>query len=372
MNQHSQAQQQKISLNTVFTIFIGGRTFYISWKSLLSDGPANFFTRHFMRTKVRVVHIDRSPDTFELIIRHLRGYPVVAKDECQHQDLLNDSHYYGLKRLTKYLKQFVYVQVGNTTFRLKWDLFNKDGPHNYFTGPLKHALLAPHTNDLGQSPPIIIQRDPETFRDMIRHLQGYHIQVRDEDHRLRLLSDAQFYLFKKLRDKLSTATTGQFHSDIVLHIKDIRPSQFQSDHGQIGYLYDKKLFHPIIQLDDVNVSYHSANSFVLQSDDIQLIKDPQWTISKEIHVDKDCAIIIQENQSETQLRLAAYLQDLEAGPKTQCTIHPDCWVSWFGIEKALSRVSANATDSQLHISIEKMQIVRSRLHANMKRGFLEN
>lgn len=124
MNQHSQAQQQ-INLNTVFTILIGGRTFYISWKSLLSDGPTNFFTRHFMRTKARVVHLDRSPDTFELIIRHLRGYPVVAEDEYQHQDLLNDSHYYGLKRLTKYLKQFVYVRVGDTTFRLKWDLFNK-------------------------------------------------------------------------------------------------------------------------------------------------------------------------------------------------------------------------------------------------------
>ncbi|CAO3618358.1 unnamed protein product [Mucor fragilis] len=372
MNQHSQVQQQQVSLNTVFTILVGGRTFYISWKSLLSDGPTNFFTRHFMRTKARVVHIDRSPDTFELIIRHLRGYPVVAKDEYQHQDLLNDSHYYGLKRLIKYLKQYVYVQVGNTTFRLKWDLFNKDGPHNYFTGPLKHDLLAPHTNDLGQSPPIIIQRDPETFRDMIRHLQGYHIQVQDEAHRLRLLSDAQFYLFRRLRDKLCTVTTEQFHSEIVLHIKDIRPSQFQFDQDQVGYLHDKKLFHPIIQLDNVNVCYHSTDSFILESGDIQLTKNPQWTISKEIHVDKDCAIITQECQSETHLRLATYLHDLETEPKTQCTTHPNCWVTWFGIEKALSRVSANATDSRLHMSVEKMQIVRSRLQANMKRDFLAN
>ncbi|KAF1804490.1 hypothetical protein V8B55DRAFT_1499904 [Mucor lusitanicus] len=370
MNQHSQAQQQ-INLNTVFTILIGGRTFYISWKSLLSDGPTNFFTRHFMRTKARVVHLDRSPDTFELIIRHLRGYPVVAEDEYQHQDLLNDSHYYGLKRLTKYLKQFVYVRVGDTTFRLKWDLFNKDGPHNYFTGPLKHALLAPHTNDSGQSPPIIIERDPETFKDMIRHLQGYQIQVRDEEHRQRLLSDAQFYLFRRLRDKLNMVTTEQFHSEIVLHIKDIRPSQFQFKQDQIGYLHDKKLFHPIIQLDNVNVSYHSTNSFVLENCDIQPIRDPQWTISKEICIDKDCAIIIQENQSETHLQLTAYLQVLETEPKTQCTAHPNCWITWFGIERALARVSANATDSKLHMSVEKMQVVRSKLQANMKRDFLE-
>ncbi|GAN08024.1 hypothetical protein MAM1_0186d07530 [Mucor ambiguus] len=364
MNQHSQVQQQQINLNTVFTILIGGRTFYISWKSLLSDGPTNFFTRHAMKTKARVIHIDRNPGTFELIIRHLRGYPVVAKDECQHQDLLNDAHYYGLKRLAKYLKQFLYVRVGDTTFRLKWDLFDK--------GPLKHSLMAPHTEDSGQSPPIIIERDPETFKDMIRHLQGYHIQVRDEEHRQRLVSDAQFYLFRKLRDKLSTVTTEQLDSEIVLHIKDIRPSQFQFEQGQIEYLHNKKLFHPIIQLDNVNVSYHSTNSFVLEGDDIQLIKGPKWTISKEIRVDKDSAIIIQENQSETHLRLAAYLQDLEAEPKTQCTTHPNCWVTWFGIERALARVSADATDSKLHMSVKKMQIVRSRLQANMKRNFLEN
>lgn len=122
--QHLQPQQQ-ISLNTVFTILIGGRTFYVSWKSLSSDGPTNFFTRHVIKTKARLIYIDRNPDVFELILRHLRGYPVIAKDECVHQDLLNDAYYYGLKKLVKYLKQFVYVRVGNTTFRLKWSLFDK-------------------------------------------------------------------------------------------------------------------------------------------------------------------------------------------------------------------------------------------------------
>lgn len=237
---------------------------------------------------------------------------------------------------------------------------------------MKHALLAPHTNDLGQAPPIIIQRDPETFRDMIRHLQGYQIHVRDEQHRLRLLSDAQFYLFRKLRDKLSTVTTEQFYSEIVLHIKDIRPTQLQFKQDQIGYLHDKKLFHPIIQLDNVNICYHSINSFVLEDGDIQLAKDPQWTISNAIHIDKDCAIVIQENQSETHLRLSAYLQDLGAEPKKVCKSHLDCSITWFGIEKALSRVSVNAESSKLHLSIEKMQIVRSRIQANMKRDFLES
>jgi hypothetical protein len=237
---------------------------------------------------------------------------------------------------------------------------------------LKHALLAPHTNDLGQAPSITIQRDPETFKDMIRHLQGYQIHVRDEQHRLRLLSDAQFYLFKRLRDKLSTVTTEQFYSEIVLHIKDIRPTQLQFDQDQIVYLHDKKLFHPIIQLDDVNICYHSVNSFMLEDGDIQLERGLQWTISNNIHIDKDCAIIIQENQSETHLRLSTYLQVLDAELKNMCTLHPNCSITWFGIEKALSRISVNAEDSKLHMSIEKMQVVRSRIQANMKRDFLES
>ncbi|CEP17824.1 hypothetical protein [Parasitella parasitica] len=366
-----QPQQQQISLDTVFTILIGGRTFYISWKSLISDGPTNFFTRYFQKTKAHLIHIDRSPEIFELVVRHLRGYPVVAKDEFQHQDLLNDSYYYGLKQLIKHLKQFVYVQVGNTTFRLKWDLFHKDGPHNYFTGPLKHALLAPHTNDSGQSPPIIIERDPETFKDMIRHLQGYQIHVRDEQHRLQLISDAQFYLFKKLRDKLTTATTEQFYSEIVLRIEDIRPSQFQLGQGPIEYLCDKKLLHPIIQLEYVNVCYHSTGVFLLESNqDIKLAKDPHWTISNQLRIDKDCAIIIEENRSEIHRRLSTHLHTLEAGPRTDCSLHPNCRIAWFGIEKALASVSSNANDKKLYLSVEKMQIVHSRIQANMKRGFL--
>lgn len=114
-----------VSLNAIFTIVVCDQVHNISWKSLLSDGPNNFFTRHFLKAKSRVIHIDRSPDTFALIVRHLRGYSIVPVDECQNQDLLNDAHYFGLKRLTRLLKQFVYLNIGGTTFRLRWELFNK-------------------------------------------------------------------------------------------------------------------------------------------------------------------------------------------------------------------------------------------------------
>jgi hypothetical protein len=40
---------------------------------------------------------------------------------------------------------------------------------------------------------LYIDRDPETFRDIALHLQGYHISPRDAEHYVRLFADAQFY-----------------------------------------------------------------------------------------------------------------------------------------------------------------------------------
>jgi len=40
---------------------------------------------------------------------------------------------------------------------------------------------------------LYIDRDPETFRDISLHLQGYHVQPRDATHFVRLFADAQFY-----------------------------------------------------------------------------------------------------------------------------------------------------------------------------------
>lgn len=40
---------------------------------------------------------------------------------------------------------------------------------------------------------LYIDRDPVTFADISRHLQGYHIQPRDGAHFVKLFADAQFY-----------------------------------------------------------------------------------------------------------------------------------------------------------------------------------
>lgn len=40
---------------------------------------------------------------------------------------------------------------------------------------------------------LYIDRDANTFKDISRHLQGYHVQPRDSGHFVKLFADAQFY-----------------------------------------------------------------------------------------------------------------------------------------------------------------------------------
>jgi hypothetical protein len=111
---------------SVYTVIVGGKTFRLSWESLKSDGPTNFFVNYFRRQRnTRVMYVDRDGDIFQLIVHHLRGYYVRPVDDIQNQDLLNDARYYGLQRLYKTLQEFLFVNVGGRVFRLSWDLLRK-------------------------------------------------------------------------------------------------------------------------------------------------------------------------------------------------------------------------------------------------------
>lgn len=132
LQQQQQSKQQQIPFNsdppnqTVHTIIVGGRSFRLSWESLKSDGPNNFFLEYFRKKKSsKTMHIDRDPDTFELIVRHLRGYYIRSQDDIQHQSLLCDAIYYGLNRLRKTLQEQLYINVGGRVFQLPWNLFRK-------------------------------------------------------------------------------------------------------------------------------------------------------------------------------------------------------------------------------------------------------
>ncbi len=74
---------------------------------------------------------------------------------------------------------------------------------------------------------LYIDRDPSTFRDVARHLQGYHIRPTDGSHFVKLFADAQFYSLPRLIDQL-------FESEIFIQIGERHfqiPKDIFSDPG---------------------------------------------------------------------------------------------------------------------------------------------
>jgi hypothetical protein len=68
---------------------------------------------------------------------------------------------------------------------------------------------------------LYIDRDPDTFRDIALHLQGYHVTPRDGEHFVKLYADAQFYSLPRLTKQL-------FSTDIFVNIGG-KPFQIQRD-----------------------------------------------------------------------------------------------------------------------------------------------
>lgn len=103
------------------------------------------------------------------------------------------------------------IQIGSELFRLSGASISSDGKQtlsqltfgkttktensrapSYFSHFFGEQL---HNNSgrAGDLRTLYIDRDPDTFRDIALHLQGYHIMPRDGEHFVRLFADAQFY-----------------------------------------------------------------------------------------------------------------------------------------------------------------------------------
>ncbi|TKX19093.1 BTB/POZ domain-containing protein 25 [Elsinoe australis] len=95
------------------------------------------------------------------------------------------------------------IQVGSELFRLSGASISSDAP-SYFSKFFQAQL------ESGTSPQDIktlyIDRDPDTFRDISLHLQGYHIEPRDGTHFVRLYADAMFFSLPRLIDQLYKST----------------------------------------------------------------------------------------------------------------------------------------------------------------------
>ncbi|KAL4762718.1 uncharacterized protein BDW70DRAFT_133615 [Aspergillus foveolatus] len=102
------------------------------------------------------------------------------------------------------------IQIGTKLFRLSGASIASDAP-SYFSRFFEDQLTQnPDGNNIRT---LYIDRDPVTFREIARHLQGYHCLPEDGAEFVKLFADAQFYSLPRLMSQL-------FESQIIIQIGD--------------------------------------------------------------------------------------------------------------------------------------------------------
>ncbi|KAG0090930.1 hypothetical protein BGZ93_009073 [Podila epicladia] len=167
-----------------YTIVVSGENFPVTLSAIQYDAP-NFFTDNVFRD----------------IVKHMQGYYVAAKDEVHLENLMMDAHFFKLKRLIASLRQTMFVNVSGTLFKVSRETILNDSP-NFF------ALLEPFADR--NLTPTFFCRSPELFKDILSHLQGYEIHIRDKTHRSNLLKEARYFKLNGLISKLSLGTEYVF------------------------------------------------------------------------------------------------------------------------------------------------------------------
>ncbi|KAJ5849072.1 hypothetical protein N7534_007761 [Penicillium rubens] len=120
------------------------------------------------------------------------------------------------------------IQIGSETFRLSGASLASDGkrayslPSNlkltpfqtapsYFSRFFEDQLR--QSQDVANIRTLYIDRDPATFREIARHLQGYYVRPQDGAQFVKLFADAQFYTLPRLMSQL-------FESECFIQIGD--------------------------------------------------------------------------------------------------------------------------------------------------------
>ncbi|KAF9638885.1 hypothetical protein BFW01_g9782 [Lasiodiplodia theobromae] len=234
----------------VFPIQIGNELFRLSGASISSDAPSYF--SHFFAEQlynnpsgragdVKTLYIDRDPATFRDISLHLQGYYVRPRDGEHFVRLFADAQFYSLPRLTQQLfKSEIFIQIGGRDFQIPRDLFSGPGDSpNFFSLGFAHFFTTPQEVFPGLDrqtllrppsilPPSVPNRSAQTFEDLLRLLQGYPLQIRDEGHRADLIRDARYFHFKGLEQRLLpceiTYNLAREKSEILMRLEDIRQS----------------------------------------------------------------------------------------------------------------------------------------------------
>ncbi|KAK2850699.1 hypothetical protein FQN49_005412, partial [Arthroderma sp. PD_2] len=190
---------------------------------------------------VRTLYIDRDPETFHEILRHLQGYYVRPKDGAHFVKLFADAQFYSLPRLIAQLFECeIFIQIGDRHFQIPRDIFSSPGdspnffslgfavffasPASVFPGLEREGLLRPPSI----TPPIVSSRSGDIFAELLHLLRGYPVHIRDEEHRACLLRDCRYYHLRGLEQKLIphdiSYNLERRRSEITVRLEDIRPS----------------------------------------------------------------------------------------------------------------------------------------------------
>ncbi|EER29771.1 hypothetical protein D8B26_002508 [Coccidioides posadasii str. Silveira] len=240
-----------LPLEKVFPIQIGSELFRLSGASISSDAPSYFsqFFEEQLRqngdsSAVRTLYIDRDPDTFRDILKHLQGYYIRPRDNSHFVKLFADAQFYSLPRLISQLFECeIFIQIGDRHFEIPRDIFSSPGdspnffslgfavffatPGEVFPGLERRGLLRPPAI----TPPIVSSRSGEVFAELLHMLRGYPIHIRSEEHRAELLRDCRYFHLRGLEQKLIphhiSYNIERQRSEIVIRLEDIRPSGVQ-------------------------------------------------------------------------------------------------------------------------------------------------
>lgn len=232
-----------------FSIQIGWRLFRLSGASINSDAPS-YFSTYFedqLRSDdnsngpTKTLFIDRDPDTFADICRHLQGYCIVPKDNAHYVKLYADAQFYSLPRLISQLfESEIFVSIGGHQFQVPRDTFSGPGnSSNFFSlgfagflGSRDDAFPGLESRGLMRPPPVqpqtVPNRSPKVFEDLIHLSRGYPLTIRDKEHRAQLLSDCKYYGFKGLMHKIFVHSISynaeRGKSEIIMQLEDLHKS----------------------------------------------------------------------------------------------------------------------------------------------------
>ncbi|KAF5582667.1 Replication factor C subunit 3 [Fusarium pseudoanthophilum] len=237
----------------VFPIQIGSELFKLSGASLSSDAPS-YFSQYFVcqlesakerndesNSAIRTLYIDRDPAIFRDISLHLQGYHVQPRDGEHFVRLFSDAQFYSLPKLISQLyEESIFISIGHREFQIPREIFNDPGnspnyfslgfaaffsrPDDLFPGLDREGLIRPPSI----LPPSVPKRSADTFAELLHFLRGYPIRIRDEAHRQDLLSDARYFHFKGLEQRLIPHSLSYNQAtrrdEIVLRLENIQKS----------------------------------------------------------------------------------------------------------------------------------------------------